>query len=157
MNWKIATAAISASLALGLGAAMAQTDNVAVLGAKDTVAARKAAFTLSGATMNSIKAAVEAKAEPKTMAYAARGLSRWARTLPAMFPEGTSIEGSEAKPEVWSDRAGFEAAAAEYVTATGALAAAAQANDPAQFATSFAAVGKACQSCHDKYRVEHKR
>ena len=56
---------------------------------------------------------------------------------------------TEAKAEIWSDPAGFEAAGKAYVTAEAAVQASA---DEASFKAAFPALGKACGACHEKYR-----
>jgi cytochrome c556 len=90
------------------------------------------------------------------MAFTARGLERWAKQLPRMFPEGSATERSNAKPAVWTDRAGFEAKAAEYAAAAGALAAAAQAGDAAGFSAGWSTVRETCNACHQVYRAERR-
>jgi len=155
-KWWVAAAVAVVALGVGAQGALAAPKPEAVLSAEDTVAARQASFMLSGAAMGAIKAAVEAKADPKSMQFTARALNRWAKQLPAMFPEGTALEGSGAKPEVWSDRAAFEAAAAEYVAATDGLVSASASGDYAIFAERWAAVGRACKACHDRFRAERR-
>jgi cytochrome c556 len=54
-----------------------------------------------------------------------------------------------AKEEVWTDKAGFEAAGAAYVKAATAVAAA---TDEASFKAAFPALGASCQGCHEKFR-----
>jgi cytochrome c556 len=117
------------------------------------VAARQSAFMLSAATYGSMKPVIANGGEVKPLAFAARGLSRWAHALPGMFPEG-SAAGTRAKAEIWQNRADFEAKAAAYAAAADALAAAAQAGDKAAFATQYEAVGRSCGACHDAYRAE---
>ncbi len=56
---------------------------------------------------------------------------------------------TEAKLEIWTDKAGFDAATAAYVKALGAVKATA---DEASFKGAFPDLGKSCQSCHEKYR-----
>ena len=68
--------------------------------------------------------------------------------------EGTdsSIEGSAAKPEIWSDPEGFAAELAKFAAAADALAAVAgDGLDPMRAA--FGAVGQSCGSCHEAYQV----
>jgi cytochrome c556 len=120
------------------------------------VAARQSAFHLSGATLGGLKPVVDAGGDVKPLTFAARGLARWARTLPAMFPEGTQA-GTRAKPEIWQNRADFEAKAAAYAAAADRLVAAAGAGDKAAFATHYAAVRESCNACHDPYRAEPAR
>jgi cytochrome c556 len=118
------------------------------------VAARQAAFHLSGAAMGNMKAAIERGAEPRSQAYAARGVMRWARALPTLFPEATrTITPSRARPEIWANKVDFEAKAAAYAEAAAALAAAAESGDKAAFAAQHRATAAACSACHDLYQV----
>lgn len=121
------------------------------------VAARQAAFNLSAPTFGGMRAAVESGGDVKPQAFAARGLARWAQALPTMFPEGTQLASSRALPAIWTDRAGFDARAAAFQSATASLAAAAQAGDKAAFAAAYKATGESCGSCHDAYRAEAAR
>ncbi|MBU3971233.1 MAG: cytochrome c, partial [Alphaproteobacteria bacterium] len=61
---------------------------------------------------------------------------------------------TNAKPEIWSDRAGFEAKAADYAAAADRLAELAAGDDPAAFAAQWAVVRASCQSCHDGYKAD---
>lgn len=56
---------------------------------------------------------------------------------------------TEAKAEIWTDKAGFDAAAADYVKAFTAVKASA---DEASFKAAFPALGATCKSCHEKFR-----
>ncbi len=118
----------------------------------ELIAGRKAAFLMSGALFGQIKAGVDRGDDPKTLGFATRALSRWATALPGMFPAGSGVAPSEALPTVWSDRAGFEARAADYAAATAKLADLARAGDKPGFAAQFAVVGGTCKACHDVYR-----
>jgi cytochrome c556 len=118
----------------------------------ETIAARQAAYGLSGGAMGAMKAAIDAGAEVKPMTFTARMIGRWARTLPTMFPAGTDIAPTHAKAEVWSDRAGFEQKAAAYAAAADKLAAFAQANDKPGFAQQWVSLRQTCQACHDAYK-----
>ncbi|HEX8622880.1 MAG TPA: cytochrome c [Allosphingosinicella sp.] len=118
------------------------------------VAARQAAFHLSGAAMGNMKAAIERGDDPKSQAYAARGVARWARALPTMFPASTEGLGpTRAKAGIWASKADFEAKAAAYAEAAEALAAAAAGGDKAAFAAAHAATGATCKACHDLYQA----
>lgn len=72
----------------------------------------------------------------------------WATFWGADTQKGETVE-TYAKPEIWTDPAGFEAAGNAFVTAAGAVAAAA---DEAAFKAAFPALGAACQGCHEKFR-----
>ena len=127
------------------------------LSPRQVVAARQAAFNLSAPAFGGMRSAVESGGEVKPLAFAARGLARWAQVLPTMFPEGTQLPESRALPAVWTDRAGFDAKATAFQAATANLAAAAQSGDKAAFAAAYKAVGESCGSCHDSYRAEAAR
>lgn len=72
--------------------------------------------------------------------------------LPGLFPQGTET-GSKttADPKIWSDPAGFKAAAMKF---SDDAKAAEKATDQASFATAFGEVVKDCGSCHGSYRVK---
>ncbi len=127
---------------------------VAGLSPSLVVAARGAAFQLSAATFSGMKRVIDAGGDVKPLAFGARGLARWARTIPIMFPAGSDLAASRAKPGIWQERADFESKAADYASAATRLAELADAGDRAGFATQWAAVGKTCSACHDLYRAE---
>lgn len=57
---------------------------------------------------------------------------------------------SDAKPEIWTDAAGFTAAWTSFDTAVAAIAAS---KDEASFKAAFPALGAACKGCHEKFRA----
>ena len=124
------------------------------LTAEQIVAARHASFMLSAATFGGMRATVEKGGDVKPLAFGARGLARWAQALPTMFPQGTQLPSSHARPEIWQNRADFDAKAAAFQAATASLVQAAQAGDAAAFKTAYGATGAACKACHDLYRLE---
>lgn len=71
-----------------------------------------------------------------------------------LFPEGTETGGdTEAAPAIWEDRAGFDAALAQWAEATTAAIAA----NPATLDEAKPLLGKvfgSCKDCHDTYRIE---
>jgi cytochrome c556 len=71
-----------------------------------------------------------------------------------LFPEGseTGME-TEAAPAIWEDRAGFDAALADFRDATdAAIAANPQTLEDAK--PVLGAVFKTCKGCHDTYRID---
>lgn len=120
-----------------------------------TVAIRKAMMDLQGGVAGAMKGAVDAKGDVKAFVPGAKGLVSSSKVIPWLFPTGTEKVGdTKAKPEVWSDQAGFQKAAADLTAAAEKLVPLADANDKAGFATQFAAVGQACGACHRQYRVK---
>jgi cytochrome c556 len=57
---------------------------------------------------------------------------------------------TRAKPEIWTDKAGFEAAGGAAYQAMTALKAT---TDEASFKAALPAVGAACQGCHEKFQA----
>ena len=118
------------------------------------VAARQAAFHLSGAAMGNMKAAIDQGRDVAGQAYAARGVARWARALPTMFPDSTrTVTPSRARPEIFANRADFEAKAAAYAAAADRLAEVARTGDREAFAAQHRATAATCAGCHDLYQV----
>ena len=71
------------------------------------------------------------------------------------FPRGTGAEAgvrTRAKPDIWSNPAGFRQAGATFVVAARALNVAARAGDVAQIRAAFTGVSHACSNCHDSFR-----
>jgi len=155
MRWTIAAGAA----ALLLGTAGSQTaakpkPAPAYLSAAEVVAARKAGMGLTAAVFGSFKGAVESGAEVKPLAFPSRQVVKFAAAVPSLFPAGTAIAGSEARPDIWTNRSDFEAKAAAFTAAATRLNAAAQAGDKAAFAAAWKETGGACKACHDSYRAE---
>jgi len=87
-------------------------------------------------------AVVKANAEKMAAAFAA------AKDL---FPDGSQTGDKEtwAKPDIWTDRATFDAGMNKAHEAALAMAAV---TDQAQFMPALQALGGACKGCHDKFR-----
>jgi cytochrome c556 len=120
----------------------------------EIVAARQAAFNLLAGTFGGMKGTVESGGEVKGLGFGARGIARWGKAIPSMFPAGTALPSSRAKPEIWTNRADFEAKAAALAEAGARLAEIAGTGDKEAFAAQYKAVGQACAACHDTYRAE---
>ena len=154
---KSAALLISALIAIPIVAASAQTPTATVpsgLTPEQIVAARQAGYVLSGGSFAAMKAAADSGADVKQLTFGARSLARWARTLPTLFPAGTNLPNSHARPEIWSDRAGFEARAAAYADAARLLAEAAQTGNRDAFLAQWTATRATCGACHDSYKSD---
>jgi cytochrome c556 len=93
------------------------------------------------------------------VAAKARTVKTLAADLPHWFPKGSGPETGMktlAKPVIWTDPKGFGAAATRLQVETAKLDAVAQAGDMAGVKAQFAATGKACKNCHDKFRKPEK-
>lgn len=69
------------------------------------------------------------------------------------FTDG-SEKNSNAKPDVWSDAAGFKAAQQKFQESVAGLTAAADSGDLEKVKVASAAVADACKACHDKFQVK---
>ena len=121
--------------------------------AAELVAARQAGMDMSASSLTLLKNASTNKVPLKNLAFPAGGLAKWAAALPTLFADSTKGAKSDAKAEVFTDRAGFNAKAKVFVDATKALAAAAAADDKPAFEAALASTGAACKGCHDAYKV----
>jgi len=143
----IAAVLLATSLALP---AMAQTAGAPAA----LIAGRQAGMDLLSAVSGDIKRTVEAKGDVKPLKPNADAIAAWGKAIPGMFMPGSEAGATtKALPAVWSDRAGFEKAAANLASAGEKLSAAAAAEDKAGFAEAYAAVGQACGACHRGYRA----
>ena len=75
------------------------------------------------------------------------------------FPDGTDQGDTRASPKIWEDRAGFDAALAEFQEASASGAQAGGREGPADLAAFQAAVGpilNTCNSCHEEYQLSRQ-
>jgi cytochrome c556 len=151
MMRKWITAAVLGLLCVG-GAANAQGE-----GETGIIQGRQAAMMLSGVAMGSIKGSIDGQQAPSTQRFSTRALARWAHAVPGMFPAGSGPEAgvpTHAKAEVWTDRAGFEARAADYAAAADRLAELAAGEDAAAFSAQWGVVRQSCNACHTAYKAD---
>ena len=120
----------------------------------ELIAARQAGMDMSAATVTLLKNASANGVPLKNLVFPAGGLAKWAVVLPTLFSDNTKDLTSRTKPDVWTDRAGFNAKAAAYIDATKALAAAAAADNKPAFEAALASTGAACKGCHEGYQVQ---
>jgi cytochrome c556 len=75
------------------------------------------------------------------------------------FPRGSGPQAgvrTRARPEIWTDQAGFERAGARLLVAAREVNRAAQRGDLAAIRAAMPALRRACAACHDDYRApEH--
>ncbi|HMV68810.1 MAG TPA: cytochrome c [Myxococcota bacterium] len=86
----------------------------------------------------------------------ATAIAAMARDLAAQFPAGSGPDKvkTEARAEVWSKRAEFEAAARAFEAETMKLVEVAVTGDKAAIQAQIGNVGQSCGSCHDAFRVK---
>ncbi len=71
-----------------------------------------------------------------------------------VFPEGSAVGDSRAKPEIWTDWAKFEEAGKALQAATAELVTATAGGDMAAIGAAAEKVGGACGNCHKPFRTE---
>jgi len=86
----------------------------------------------------------------------ANSVLHYAKLVKGLFPDGTGPDDvkTDAKPEVWSDRAGFDEKADAFVAKAEAWVKAAESGDAGAAMKAFGEVGKSCGGCHDDYKVD---
>ena len=139
-------------LALSIGAGVA----MAALSADDAIKARKACMKMGhggvmGVAVPIMKGEKPFDAAALKAAYDAEDAAckDWAMWWGADTQKGDK-ETTHAKAEIWSDPKGFEAAGGDWYKAAQAVRAT---TDEASFKAAFPALGKSCQSCHEKFRA----
>ncbi len=70
----------------------------------------------------------------------------------AAFGEGTDKGDTKAKPDIWRERAKFDAAADKMQAEMGKLAAASKTGNLDAIKAAFQATGATCKACHDDFR-----
>jgi len=124
---------------------------------EDAVKYRKAAFTLMGTHFGRIGAMVQGRVPfDGAVAAANADIVVDISKLPyAGFVEGTSgTEKGNPKPNVWTERAKFDAAAKKMQEEVVKLSAAAKTNNLDQLKAAFGNAAGTCKSCHDDFRVQ---
>lgn len=91
----------------------------------------------------------EVRKAARTMAGLAAQSSKW-------FPEGTGpdLGKTGAKPEIWKQKADFNARLRDFQGAAKTLDAAARSGNFARVKAGYASLGKTCKACHDSYRSD---
>ncbi|MBZ8140858.1 cytochrome C [Rubrivivax gelatinosus] len=123
--------------------------------AEDAIHYRQSAFTLIGNHFSRVAAMAQGKApfDAKVAAENIAIVSTLSKLPLSAFGPGTDKGGStKAKPDAWSDAAGFKAAADKYVAAVDKLDAAGKSGDFGQIKAAVGETGGACKGCHDKFK-----
>lgn len=149
---RFAAAAGLASAVLA-GAAFAHGDKPAKL--DDPVSLRMHMMMNTGAAMKTLGGMAKGELAYDAMLAETsfRVMNAAALGFAAQFPAGSETAESEASPKIWSDAAGFEAAAAKFLADTAAAVAAKPADKDA-FMPVFGQVASNCKGCHQDYRVK---
>ena len=133
-------------------AAIAQEQS-APLTPEQMVDARQSKMGRGGGAVAALKQVADsADSDLTALAPRIEGLIQWADEMPTLFPAGTDVAGTDARAEIWSDAAGFQAAVERFRTATRALAAPAAAGDRPALLAAINAVRESCSGCHAGFK-----
>jgi len=123
---------------------------------EDAIKYRKAAFTVMAAHFGRVAAMANGRIpfDAKAAADNAEIATMMSKLPYAGFVDGTDKGDTKAKPEIWTERDKFNAAATKMQDEMVKLNAAAKTGDAAALKSAAGDVGKACKGCHDTYRKE---
>ena len=143
-------------LALTVAASLfAQTAQAQFAKPEDAIKYRQSALTLIGSHFGRMQPTVKGATPYDAAAIKANvDLLKTLSTLPwAAFPAGSQA-GSGAKPEVWSDAAGFKQAQQKFEAAVVKLSDVSGSGDLEKLRSAHGDVGASCKACHDSYKVK---
>jgi cytochrome c556 len=141
--------------ALLLGAvALLATAGMARADGPSTIEIRQTSLDLLNGDFAGIRAVVAAKGDVKPLEASAKAIQRFAALMPGLFPKGSDTGDTKARPEIWSDAAGFAKAAAALGETSAKLAVLAKAGDAEGVEAQVKLVGAACGACHKDYRLK---
>ena len=116
---------------------------------------RKSAYQVMAWNFGPLGAMAQGKV-PYDAAEFAKRAERVAQIAPMLsegFPAETrDLPNSKLKPEMWTDRANFDAKMKDLVDRTAALATVAKSGDFASSKAAFFDAANTCKACHDKYK-----
>ncbi|MFT3905834.1 MAG: cytochrome c [Steroidobacteraceae bacterium] len=124
--------------------------------AESAIAYRKAVFTVIGGNFGSIGGVLQGRSDFDANVKKRAERTAYLATLVAdAFPDVSRTGNTRARPEVWSDQAGFAKATQDLVDASNALVAVLNKDNSnsAAFKEAAGRVGQACKGCHDAYRT----
>lgn len=145
----------------GTAAALAVTLTAGVAlgqGAAEVIKARQQGYKAQGAAFKTINDELK-KGSPNIAAIrtASKVLTDTGNLQYSWFPRGSGPEAgvkTAAKPEIWSDAAGFSAAQKGFQAEAVKLGQAAAKGDVGALRAQAGATGKTCSACHNKFRVK---
>ena len=106
-----------------------------------------------GRSMKRINDRLKSKGDLTGIAADAERIRTAAQKMPSLFPDGSTDEHSEAKPQIWKQWARFTDAARALQSEADALKGAALTESGPDLRTRVRAVTAACTACHDEFRV----
>ncbi|WP_188062792.1 c-type cytochrome [Sphingobium sp. KCTC 72723] len=125
---------------------------------KAAIVARQIGYKKMGAAMKALNDQLKTDAPAKSiMAGAAQTLATTAREQPRLFPAGsgpTAGIATDALPNIWTERATFDAQMAKLITESGKLIAIVNQGNPDAIRVQAKATGATCAACHRQFRAD---
>lgn len=123
--------------------------------AQELVSARQGGMKMSVFALGTASRAAESEEPVSKARLAVTGLADFSLGVAGLFRADTAaIENTKARPEIWSDAAGFKARVEQYQLAAAGLRQAAIDDNREAFQTALVQTKAACKACHDSFRVE---
>lgn len=138
------------AIALTAGAAFAYD-------AASQIKERQANMKQIGGNMKGLYDTLSGDKDPAKLKTYAANINALSAKVPSWFPAGSgpsSGEKTKAKADIWTDPAGFKAAAGAFAAQAAKLNAAAQSGDADKVQAEFAATRGTCKGCHDKFQAK---
>lgn len=119
----------------------------------DPIKVRQAVMRSQGVHLGALGAIAKGEVPWTPLAEAhAFAVVSFSAVIPSLFPEGSGTGDTNAKPEVWMERAEFEQKAANLNAMAMKLVEIAKGGDPAAIGAALGEVGGACGACHKRFR-----
>jgi cytochrome c556 len=151
MNQALLAALIGTSTLLASGTAAAQVKP------EDVIKFRKGVYQVVGWHVRPMGAMVKGQMPYDQAAFArnAEIVAMMSTVAPHAFAAGSDKGETRAKPEIWSDAAGFKKVMDNFQAEAAKLAEVAKtATSVDQVRGQFGALGKSCGACHDNFRTK---
>jgi cytochrome c556 len=157
------TLALVATLITASGVTFAQSQSSSLsqgqaASAAEVVKARQQSLKTLGAAFKVIRDELKGDApDAAKIRKASADITQAAGAIDRWFPAGTGPDSgvkTDAKPEVWTDPAGFATAREAFVREANKWAQLGNSTDVSAWKEGAASLGQSCKGCHDKYRVK---
>jgi cytochrome c556 len=121
---------------------------------EDAIKYRQSSMFLQGQTMGRLGAMVNGRVpfDAKVASENADIVAMLSKMSFGAFIEGTDKGTTRAKPEIWTEKEKFGAAAAKFQEEAAKLSVAAKSGNLDQIKAAFGPVGQSCKGCHDNYQ-----
>jgi len=119
----------------------------------DVIEKRQKLMKSNSEAAKAIKAAAESK-DYATIEMKAKDIMGNAEKIPDLFPKGSTVGKTKAKPEIWEKGDEFAKNPKALAKAASELADAAKAKDDAAIGVKVKALGEVCANCHKNFRAE---